>query len=515
MPREPDLRRGCIGSVRSRWVAAGVAACIAMQACAPNAAEPSASPTARPPEPVLASSSPSPSAGVDTSLAARPAAAPQALLVDDDGSGVHLRARPIDQLTLGDVPGYAPISFGHHYVARTSPDGSTVVAILWPSGSSNGGAAIHVIDTKAWRDRELGVKIDTYTSALYFDAAGRTAYWTAPTGVAPTVELANALYALDVASGRVREVARFADGFGARDLRVIGSRIAVFLVPTSLVMIDGRPRDVPQVAIVAAAGGIEALAPLPAIRAGQVTEVNPDDPYRSVQPGLAWDLPRGRLYVADAESERIFTVDLATAAVSGPVVPARRVSLLDRLWSLFGSVADAKMQSSTRQEAALSADGRWLYVSGMRSDFVKGSDGKYGEVVTPLRLRVIEVTDMTLAASIDAATTSLWPAPSGTRLLYATSRITQIADGYADRIDWRLHLTDAGISNELAAVPFDGPPWLLGFDGDRGMAYVESQNPNTTSGRAWVLAIDLVDGKVMARREMGKHYADVILLPGP
>ena len=27
--------------------------------------------------------------------------------------------------------------------------------------------------------------------------------------------------------------------------------------------------------------------------------------------------------------------------------------------------------------------------------------------------------------------------------------------------------------------------------------------------------VDLVGGTVMARREMGRHYADLILLPGP
>jgi len=27
--------------------------------------------------------------------------------------------------------------------------------------------------------------------------------------------------------------------------------------------------------------------------------------------------------------------------------------------------------------------------------------------------------------------------------------------------------------------------------------------------------VDLVDGRVVASRDMGKHYADVMLLPGP
>jgi hypothetical protein len=452
---------------------------------------------------------------VDTSLAARPAGAPRALLIDDDGTGLRLRARPIDHLTLADVPGYAPMSFGHHYVARTSPDGSTVVAILWPSGSANSGATIHVIDTTSWIDRQLGAKVDTYVTAMQFDATGQTVYWVAPTAITPTSE-SSALFALDVGLGTVREIARFSDGYSARDLRVVGSRIAVWLIPISLVMIDGRPRDLPQVALAAAAGGIDATVSLPGIHAGQLRDVNAEDGYRSIEPGLAWDLPRARLYVADAESDRIFTVGLASATLSGPVVPARRRSFVDVLWSLVGSAAEAKMQSSTRQRAALSADGRWLYVSGERSDFTKSSDGKVREVVTPVQLRVIDPTDLSLSATLDDAATWLWPAPSGTRLLYPTSRTTLPAEGFADRLDWRLHVTDGAVAKEVASIPFDGQPWLLAFDGNRGVAYLDSLPAGGgTSGRATVLALDLVSGSVTARRETGMHYADVILLPGP
>jgi hypothetical protein len=506
------------GSMKRSWVAACLAApLLVASACVVGANPDPASPAEpRPAEPVSASFTPAPSSGVDISIAARPVGAPRALLIDDDGSGLHLLGRPIDPLTLGDVPGYTPISFGHHYLARTSPDGSTVVAILWPSGSSNGGATIHVIDTKTWADRELRAKVDTYTSALYFDDLGRTVYWTQPTAITPTTESANALFGLDVASGSVREIARFAEGYSARDLRVVGSRIAVWLVPTSLVAIDGHPRDVPRVALVAATGGIDGMVSLPAIRAGQVVDAIADDPYRSIEPGLAWDLPRGRLYVADAESDRIFTVDLRSGGLTGPVVPTLKKSLLDVVWSLFGSVAEAKTQSSTRQEAALSADGRWLYVSGIRSDFVKSSDGKLREVVTPIELRVIDPTDMSLHTTVDAATTLLWPAPSATRLLYATSRVAQVTEGYADRLDWRLHVADAAVSKDFSAVAFDGAPWLLAFDVNRGIAYLESQpSGNITFSRAAVLAIDLIDGHVIARRDLDRHYADMILLTGP
>src|SRR5207247_2367703 len=223
------------------------------------------------------------------------------ILIDDDGTGMHLRARPVDPVTLADVPGYAPISFEHHYQAAVHPSGGTIAAVMWPGGNGNYGATVHLIDTARWIDRTLDTKIDAYTTALRFDETGAAVYWAQP-----------------VRAGQYQDPA----------------------APTA------------------------------------------DEPWRQIAPGLAWDGPRSRLFVADAESERIFRVDLDAGTIAGPFEPKPRRSLADVLWALLGgTTAQAKMQSSDRQQATVSADGTRLYISGMRSTFAKGQDGKYHESI--------------------------------------------------------------------------------------------------------------------------------------
>src|SRR5207247_27101 len=79
--------------------------------------------------------------------------------------------------------------------------------------------------------------------------------------------------------------------------------------PGGNVLIDGQRRDAPTVFVVdPAAARIVATIPLP-VRAGQYQDPaapTADEPWRQIAPGLAWDGPRSRLFVAAAESDRIF-----------------------------------------------------------------------------------------------------------------------------------------------------------------------------------------------------------------
>jgi hypothetical protein len=502
---------------------------LAAQACAPVAGPTVAAPTDQPPAtPVSASFTPSPTSAVDTSIGARPAGARAAILIDDDGTGQRLRARPIDPSSLGDIPGYVPIAFGHHYVARVSPDGATLAAILWPTGSANSGGTLHLIDTTSWVDRRVEVKVDagildilgTYTSAIHFDEVGRSLYWSQPTALeTPTSGVVpHALIRFDLATGRARELARFSGGYYVRDLRVIGPRVAAWLVPVSGVMIDGKPREVPQVVVVdAGTGGVSATLRLPDLRAGYVQDLTQTslDPSRGVEPGLAWDTPRARLYIADAESDRIYTLDLHTGTVR-VAEPRPRRSTLDVLWSLLAQPAEAKLTNATRQYAAVSPDGTRLYVTGERTDFVKAQDGKLHEVITPIQLRVIDTSDLAELARLDAATTPLWVSPDGSRVLYGTARVDDRPEGYAAKLDFKLHVMDAAARRDIGTLAWPGPAWHLAFDPASRTAYVAAQpSGDVTNGHATLFAVGTGTGVVQARRALDAHFVDLIVLrPG-
>src|SRR5439155_11140467 len=140
----------------------------------------------------------SPPAAVTTPVAAGPAnatqapmarpagASPELLLarVEDpgpDGSldqqklGV-LRARPIDPRTLQDIPGFTPLELGHHYKAALAPDGRTLATIVWPSGSSNAGGVLPLVDPVAWTDRVIDAPVDE-AAWLEWSADGTRVLW--------------------------------------------------------------------------------------------------------------------------------------------------------------------------------------------------------------------------------------------------------------------------------------------------------------------------------------------------
>lgn len=486
---------------------------VLLAGCAPAPSGVPAS-TPRAPEPVSQTGGTAAPVGVDTSLAVRPSDPVQTILIDDDGSGQALRARPIDPRTLVDIPGYLPISFGHHYVARGSPDGRTIAAILWPGGSSNSGAKIHLIDTGRWIDRELERPITNYTTAIRFDESGTNLYWTQP----KESELTPSVFALDVATGGVRELARLAQGFYARDMVAFGTRVAAYLMPANgPTGAAEQPKNAPRIALVDTGTGRVTEAELP-VRAGSYADTTApiDEPFRSIEPGLAWDLPRSRLYIADAETDRVFVLDLRSGNIAGPFDPKPKRSMLDVMWSLFGSVAEAKMVSASRQHAAISPDGTRLYVTGVRSDFAKAQDGKYHETVTPLELRVIDTSDMSELARRDGATTPLWLSPDGASLLFGDNQYDRSVEGYAARSDFKLHLVDTGSGYARATLSMAGEPQLRAFDRKSRMAFVSLQHFASGSlGYASLSLIDVGNRRIVSRRVMDRHFADVLLLDRP
>jgi hypothetical protein len=150
----------------------------------------------------------------------------------------------------------------------------------------------------------------------------------------------------------------------------------------------------------------------------------------------------------------------------GPFVVRPRASLLDRLLGLISSPADAKMQSSSDRRAVVSFDGRRLYVSGFRSDFVAGPQDAGREQVTPLPLQVIDTTDMTEIGRLDLASTEIAISPDGRRLLAVTNRFEPSPTGWATRAGYELRLIDTERLTQVASLPLEDRGRIIGFASD-------------------------------------------------
>jgi hypothetical protein len=426
---------------------------------------------------VQASCSPTAELAEKPSSVTQSGAAPTLLLVDVDGTATSMRMRPVDPVSLEDAPGTQPLSLDGSYTSALSPDGRTLAAITWPRNrTANRDGVLHVIDLVGWTDRKTTVTFDDHVRQLLFGRDGRQLYWVRPgpmTGE-PAQNPDPGVYRYDLASDEVTRVValpptffpEFAGvGIAGDRMAIVGSNVGV-----------PSPSRVAEVYVVdLAKDSLAAKFELAGIRAGQVRDAGAaNDDVRNVRPAIGWDLPRGRLYVIDADDDRMAVIDLASAAMRGPSVIRPRASLLDRLLGLISSPADAKAQSSSDRRAVVSSDGRRLYVSGFRSDFV-GSTGPQDagrEQVTPKPLQAIDTADMTEIGRIDLASTEVAISPDGRRLLAVTNRFDPNSNGWATRTGYELRLIDTERLTQIAAMALEGRGRIVGFASDGGTAYV-------------------------------------------
>lgn len=390
-----------------------------------------------------------------------------------------LRARPIDPRTLLDVPGFTPLELGHHYRASLSPDGRRLALVVWPvaGGGSGDGGVLHLVDPIAWTDRATEVHIDENLNWMEWSADGTRLYWMHQVGT----EL-NAIFAADVTTLSVREIARLPAGFQPYSTHLTGSRIAVLGATNE----RNLARDDAAIVFVdSASGRITSRLRISGMRLGQfaVDEAGLY-PYRMILPGTVWDLDRGRLILVDGEREVIRVVDLADETESGPLEIAS-------LTTSKGPAGGAKVVSTTRKAAALSHDGRWLYVSGLRED-VPANDPERVRLV-PIALQRIDLSSLRETARVEGGARAIWVTADGKQVLAAGDDLTLL-----DASDLR----DLGRLNGQRGA-------AIGMVERSGVAYLAH---GSFSGGSTIRAFDLASRTVLAGRDVDRHVADLISL---
>ncbi|TME97537.1 MAG: hypothetical protein E6I40_01390 [Chloroflexi bacterium] len=451
----------------------------------------------------LAACAPMPPATPDRPSSAPSVTSSALVLVDVDGSGMGLRGRLVDPRTLSDVAGKPVLSFGHNYTAVTAPDGRTLAAVLWPGGSANRGGVLHLFDLASWTDRATAVTFDDHVSQLFFAPDGRHLYWVRPGPMAgePMLNPDPGVYRYDLASDSQSRVAELPAAFLPLSAALAGERLAIVGWTTGGKI--GPSRNT-EVYVVDLRGGTVVKRELGGVRAGQVQDLAAFDDVRNVMPAVAWDLPRGRAFVVDAEQDRVAIVDLASATVRGPTAIRPRRSLVDRILDLISTPAAAKAQASTQRVAVVSADGRRLYVSGLRIDLP--SADREGNV-TPLDLLAVDTMDLAEIGRMDVAGTDLALTHDGQRLLILTNRFPTGQPW----TDYELRLIDAQRLTSLASLPLEGRGRILGLSADGDVVYVNAMRDD------WALTIvrrvSVADLTVLGRRELERHFGELLGSP--
>lgn len=318
---------------------------------------------------------------------AGPIAAPPFLVDWTTGPGL---LRPIDPATASDIPGFEPIEF-HWAQASLSSDRKTLAALVWPNPSYPR-ASLRLVDLEAWSERTAQRPLTS--PGLVWSVTGEVIYafeWVGA-GTSLVAFDRRTLVARDVMALNFR-LARMPVAIpGTTDLVALGYRVS------------NRESDTPTgdaflAFIDPVAARVTKELPLPGLMVGQWRDSDRESPS-GYWPAVAVSPDGSRSYIAHAESESVTVVDLQTRAIAASKSPVRGKPWWRRLGSSLVrelvTTASAKGGgSSARMTAAVSPDGRVLYVAGQSDERCPDTPMHCVEG-RPLGLRVIDTSDLHL-----------------------------------------------------------------------------------------------------------------------
>jgi hypothetical protein len=354
-----------------RWVAlSGLVVVVA--ACAPN--EVASTTTTAPIETTTTTrSTTTTTAGVTTTTAPPP-------------GGFLVR---LDMDTLQPAAGLEPIPMAADSWNFLSGDGSVLVNVDCDQNLCDLAKAIHVDSWQSWGPVDVGWHAaraaDGSTFYGYDDRAGSTG---------------RGLFSVGFKNGEELQLAEWKHSLYFWDeLHVLPGGLIAGLGTAPAEVVD----DVTQYSVYVydPASGEEVVIPVgPLERADQHSGVFDGEYEIPVfdSPGVAWG--EDRLYIVHAEDLEVTEVDLATGSVQIHQVDVS--TWLDRLLGFWMPTASAKGPSmGTYSSAALSTDGRFLFVSGNRMNVETSQAGGLVEVEEHLGLTVVDTETWRLLESPD------------------------------------------------------------------------------------------------------------------
>ncbi|MFM1651479.1 hypothetical protein ACI7RC_05175 [Brevibacillus sp. B_LB10_24] len=431
---------------------------------------------------------------------------PASLLLVDD-SGEQLQASPIDPVTLQNLPGDTALRLGHHYNYAASRDGKQLAFAVWPTGEAEEDGELHLINTTTWQETKAdGISLKE-ANQLCFSEDGSQLYWLDP--VSRSYPPVFQLFRYDLATKQASAIVDFPESFiptqirlmpGGREMTVYGEwdnrQVQPFKAP-DLFSVDLKTNRV------------RAQLTLDGIQAGNIQEGS-DSIFHSLSPGLAWDLQRKKLYIAHAGEEKLTVVNLDTFGIEkqAEIRPAR--SVFGKLFGWLIPAAQAKLVEGTDMRAALSADGGFLYVTGVRRELHNQENGVVQMSETPLGLRVIATSDATEVQRLAVPADDVHLTPDGKYLLLTgATRQQELGRPYQEPSGSGLYVYDAERVKQLALLEPDSVVYVAGFSPDSRHVYTTQR---TEADKEQWNVVDLKAAQVVARRESSRWFMDVVPL---
>ena len=322
---------------------------------------------------------------------------------------------PLDPASGTALPAYTPISLGHTFFYAISPDRQTLAAMSFPNQSAYNGDLL-LIDLPAWKTRRFELDLSGWVSSMVFRsdskqlaiAHGETSY---------------KLTLVNVEKGMIT-AERKTDSYVSR-LKFTENDEALMLYHPTINPANMLTAGPPQILLLDATDLTERWsAELEEVRDGifpkdtNVAPANIHEPGQAfyISPGLAFAPDRDVLYIVHADEEQFTTVDFERQTVKTVDVQPK-LTWFERLLSLTAGIARAKIGDGLSRQAAISADGQFLYVVGVNSTTFQDQTGNWQMEQTPLGLEILQTRDGSRVEHIETDTTEATLSPDG-RFLY-------------------------------------------------------------------------------------------------
>jgi hypothetical protein len=440
----------------------------------------------------------------------------------ESGSPRYLWDR-MDPHTLVDLPGVSPLKLGEPGRSVLSPNGATLASFT-TAAEPNSPAELLVVDLEDWELRakfsvagwvasdQSGV-VEGPGLATFADD-GETLLWVSQLpderdSVLDPADFGVFRYRLE--GGEPEQVYAFPADFAPWEMRLLrDGRLAVFGSP---VVYGDEP--VPEASrwarlllVDLAEGQLVGDLELPGLVAGRLWEGEGAGTF--AHPGLAWDLPRDRLYVVDADRLAVTVVDIERLAVIAQREIALASSPGERLVAWLLPAAQAKSQEGTRRNVGIHPEGSLLYVSGVRWELDYDEEGHVsGERQVSLGLTVIDTDDLQEVARLDLPVSDVEVSPNGTHLLLSGVSDGRVVDHDPEHSG--LFVLGARTLKPRDHLLEDTIPWIHAFSADGDSVYITTWDQEAEAAR--LLLLDLVGPTVTADRVLVEYEQASFHLP--
>jgi WD40 repeat protein len=328
---------------------------------------------------------------------------------------------PLDPESGEPLKGYEPIELGQAIVHAFSPDMDTLAVVGFVSSEHPAGGSLHLINLKTWVDRVQELQLDGYVNTIAFS----------PDGKQLAVAYGNAesqLLILEVSKPYKKSKEAVRQGsldflVYKMDFNADGSGLMVYGTQIKNRYTVNETSPDPAIVNLLDSNDLSLRwqAKLPGVRHGVVSKDDRGDdttdlhqPGQAVYlfPGLVFAPDRDALYVIHPDEDKLTTVDFDAQKVRTVEIKSK-LSFFERLLSLTAGVAHAKIAEGTSKQAAVSPDGRFVFVVGQRTDLVEDNNGNWQMIEFPLGLQVVDTRDGSRIVHIDTEANEVSISPDG------------------------------------------------------------------------------------------------------